>query len=225
MRYKKVTVSYEPAITGNSKGGYSVEIKDRLSFNSPTERKYFESFFENNDENYNRVFINNFETIDTVYLKNLILFPKQKRIKEIDMLIFSPHKLGLSFMISEKLYNIITKFKLPPFNKIPAQINTFNTKYFLIGFPMIPKERIDLDKSIFFDTKKRSEFNFKSYDEFIKMDYSIIPKKIYPDVFYDVDVIGFQGKGLFFSDRLLDAIQNAGIVGLHIGDTEMEMNP
>ncbi|EOJ6445313.1 hypothetical protein [Escherichia coli] len=46
MRYKKVTVSYEPAITGNSKGGYSVEIKDRLSFNSPTEKKYFESFFE-----------------------------------------------------------------------------------------------------------------------------------------------------------------------------------
>lgn len=46
MRYKKVTVSYEPAITGNSKGGYSVEIKDRLSFNSPTEKKYFESFFK-----------------------------------------------------------------------------------------------------------------------------------------------------------------------------------
>ncbi|EIB3425862.1 TPA: hypothetical protein OQP52_004531, partial [Salmonella enterica subsp. enterica serovar Typhi] len=50
-------------------------------------------------------------------------------------------------------------------------------------------------------------------------------RKIYPDVFYDVDTIGFQGKGLFFSDRLIDAIQDAGIVGLHVDDTEMEMNP
>ncbi|VEB62803.1 Uncharacterised protein [Salmonella enterica subsp. enterica] len=35
----------------------------------------------------------------------------------------------------------------------------------------------------------------------------------------------FRGKGLFFSDRLIDAIQDAGIVGLHVDDTEMEMNP
>lgn len=211
MRYKKVTVSYEPAITGNSKGGYSVEIKDRLSFNSPTERKYFESFFEKNDENYNRVFINNFETIDTVYLKNLILFPKQKRIKEIDMLIFSPHKLGLSFMISEKLYNIITKFKLPPFNKIPAQINTFNTKYFLIGFPMIPKERIDLDKSIFLIQKK--EVNLISNHMMNSSKWiTLLYLKKYTQMYFMMSMLSvFRAKGYFF---LTDCLMQYKMPGL-----------
>ncbi|WP_229057547.1 hypothetical protein [Citrobacter farmeri] len=61
MKYRKISVSFEPEITGNDKGGYSVEIKDKMSFNNDMEKKYFYDFFEENDENYNRVFIETFK--------------------------------------------------------------------------------------------------------------------------------------------------------------------
>ncbi|ECP2507212.1 hypothetical protein FY562_24100, partial [Salmonella enterica] len=192
---------------------------------SKEDKKYFEGFFLKNSKDYNRVMIDDFKCIDVNKIQEICFFPVRKKIKEIDMIDFCPFKLGLDFLISKKLFDIMNNFNLPPVNKIPTRINTFNTEYFLIGFPMIPQERIDLNKSIFFDTKKRSEFNLKSYDAFINTDFSVKPRKIYPDVFYDVDAIGFQGKGLFFSNRLIDAIQDAGIVGLHVDDTEMEMNP
>lgn len=85
-----------------------------------------------------------------------MFFPCKEKIKEIDMIDFCPFKLGLDFLISKKLFDIMNNFNLPPVNKIPTRINTFNTEYFLIGFPMIPQERIDLNKSIFFDTKKEA---------------------------------------------------------------------
>lgn len=225
MKYKKIRVSYNPEVTGSVNGVYSVEIKDNVSFKSEGEKKYFEGFFSRNSEDYDRVFINGFKCIDINKVKSVLFFPIRKKIKEIDMIDFCPFKLGLDFLISKRLFDIMSGFNLPPVNKIPAKINTFDTEYFLIGFPMIPQERIDLDESIFFNTKKRDEFDFKSHDDFMKTDFSIIPKKIYPDVFYDVDAIGFQGKGVFFSDRLIDAILDAGIIGLHVDDTEMEMNP
>ena len=59
----------------------------------------------------------------------------------------------------------------------------------------------------------------------MKTNFSVIPKKIVTNVFYDIDVVSFQGKGTFFSDRLIDAMQDAEIIGLHIYDTELEMNP
>ncbi len=168
-------------------------------------------FLKKNDENYNRVFIKSFEAIDTIYLKNLILFPKQKRIKEIDILIFSPHKLGLSFMISEKLYNIITKFKLPPFNKIPAQINTFNTKYFLIGFPMIPKESIDLGKSIFFDTKKEVNLISNHMMNSSKR-ITLLYLKKYTQMYFMMSMLSvFRAKGYFF---LTDCLMQYKMPGL-----------
>lgn len=62
---------------------------------------------------------------------------------------------------------------------------------------MIPKESIDLGKSIFL-IQKRSEFNFKSYDEFIKTDYSIIPKK-YTQMYFMMSMLSvFRAKGYFF---------------------------
>lgn len=79
MKYKKVSVSFDPEITGNSKGGYSVEIKDKTSFNNQIEKEYFYDFFENNDENYNRVFIDSFKEIDTSKLTGITFYPKTKK--------------------------------------------------------------------------------------------------------------------------------------------------
>ncbi|WP_235657833.1 hypothetical protein [Salmonella enterica] len=114
------------------------------------------------------------------------------------MIDFCPFKLGLDFLISKKLFDIMNNFNLPPVNKIPTRINTFNTEYFLIGFPMIPQERIDLNKSIFFDTKKRSEFNLKSYDAFINTDFLLNPEK-YIQMYFTMLILSvFRGKGYFF---------------------------
>ena len=225
MKYKKIGVSFEPEITGNSKGGYSVEIKDKTSFNNLMEKKYFYDFFEKNDENYNRVLIDTFKKIDTNKLTRIIFYPKTKPIKERDCLIFSPHKLGLNFIISKKMFDVMVKFNLPLINKISVQVNSFDTEYLLVGFPMISQDKIDLSQSLFFDTKEKIIFNFESNDEYMKTNFSIIPKKIVTNVFYDIDVVSFQGKGTFFSDRLIDAMQDAEIIGLHIYDTELEMNP
>ncbi|EPK7286483.1 hypothetical protein [Citrobacter farmeri] len=225
MKYRKISVSFEPEITGNDKGGYSVEIKDKMSFNNDMEKKYFYDFFEENDENYNRVFIDTFKKINTNKLSKIIFYPKTKKIKEIDLLVSCPHKLGLNFIISKKMFDIMMNFNLPPINKISVQINSFDTEYLLIGFPMIPQDRIDLSESLFFDTKEKAFFKFKSNNEYMKTNFSVIPKKISPNVFYDFDAISFQGKGTFFSERLINAMQGAEIIGLHISDTEMEMNP
>lgn len=225
MKYKKIGVSFEPEITGNSKGGYSVEIKDKTSFNNLMEKKYFYDFFEKNDENYNRVFIDTFKKIDANKLTRIIFYPKTKKIKKIDLLIFCPHKLGLNFIISKKMFDVMMKFNLPLINKISVQVKSFDTEYLLVGFPMIPQDKIDLSESLFFDTKEKIIFNFESNDEYMKTNFSIIPKKIVTNVFYDIDVVSFQGKGTFFSDRLIDAMQDAEIIGLHIYDTELEMNP
>lgn len=155
MKYKKIGVSFEPEITGNSKGGYSVEIKDKTSFNNLMEKKYFYDFFEKNDENYNRVLIDTFKKIDTNKLTRIIFYPKTKKIKEIDFLIFSPHKLGLNFIISKKMFDVMVKFNLPLINKISVQVNSFDTEYLLVGFPMISQDKIDLSQSLFLIQKKK----------------------------------------------------------------------
>ncbi len=155
MKYKKVSVSFDPEITGNSKGGYSVEIKDKTSFNNQIEKEYFYDFFENNDENYNRVFIDSFKEIDTSKLTRITFYPKTKKIKEIDLMIFCPHKLGLNFIMSKKMFDIMVSFNLPLMHKIPVQVNSFNTEYLLVGFTMIPQDKIDLRESLFLIQKER----------------------------------------------------------------------
>ncbi|EAN4375929.1 hypothetical protein EG747_22025, partial [Salmonella enterica] len=61
MKYKKIRVSYDTEVTGNVNGVYSVEIKDRLSFKSKEDKKYFEGFFLKNSKDYNRVMIDDFK--------------------------------------------------------------------------------------------------------------------------------------------------------------------
>lgn len=70
-------------------------------------------------------------------------------------MIFCPHKLGLNFIMSKKMFDIMVSFNLPLMNKIPVQVNSFNTEYLLVGFPMIPQDKIDLSESLFLIQKER----------------------------------------------------------------------
>ena len=62
---------------------------------------------------------------------------------------YSEQLFNIPFLISERAYKILAKYRLPIHNKIPARIATFSQDYFLVGFPTLLANMYDFKKSVF----------------------------------------------------------------------------
>ncbi|MDO7138818.1 hypothetical protein [Algibacter lectus] len=213
MRYIKTETEYEPKITGSPNGVYTVEIKEKKSFISKDEKDYFNEFIDKNSEDIKRVCEQDFVKIDNKRISEIIYFPSYKRAKEIDVVRYCPHQMGFQLLVSEKVYEIFKKHRIPDYNVIPSKIETFEKNYFILGFPMIENRFIDFNKSKFYDFKLQKKITYKNYNDYAELNFSRYPLETYLTENYNYDIINLQAEGMYFSESLLTELENNGIIG------------
>jgi len=114
---------------------------------------------------------------------------------------YSEELFDISFLISERAYEILAKYRLPIHNKISAKIATFSQDYFLVGFPTLLANTFDFNKSIFYN--KEGKVTFRDVND------------------YENDVIKTR-KGLFFAQSLVEELEKEAITGYIIENGILE---
>lgn len=131
---------------------------------------------------------------------------------------FGPYEHGLQFLVTQKVYDIISKYRLPPHNKIPAKIDTFTQCYYLVGFPMLPKNAYDFNKSTFFDYKNGIQVKFQGVEDYETANYDRIaakPQRLFLKARIQYDIIKTT-TGVFFSSAIIKEFEKYNITGYRI---------
>ena len=136
MKFYNIDINLDPKITGRRNGSFAVEIK-KNSFEKDEHKEYFNSFFDSNSNDIKGVRIETFQQFDLKKCPSVIYFPMTKSIKKLDFMYYAPYELGIDFLISEKVVDIISAYKLPIHNKIPVKIDTFDEKYLVVPEPVL----------------------------------------------------------------------------------------
>lgn len=216
MIYYNIDVDTEPKITGNRNGVFSVEIKHKNSFGSIDDKNVWKNYLSENRENKNRILLNNYVPFDNSRLNYPInFFPVGRKIKQLDFIAFSPYIRGIQFLATRRVYEIISKYRLPIHSIIPSKIDTFDESYYLIGFPMLAKSAYDFNKSTFFDYRHGRPVKFKDYEDYKNANYDRItstPQKLYLREKIDFDII-ITTKGAFFLLEIIEDFEKENITG------------
>ncbi len=221
MLYHRIDINYDLV----KNGVYSVEMKNKHSFKTVNDKKLWNYYFDKNRKDRSRVELENYTPLKESFETPPVFFPVGKKVKPLDFMAYCPFEHGVQFLISEQVYHILqTNYKLPIHNKITIEIDTFDQKYYLIGFPVIPPKYYDFGKSTFFDYKNGSEFKFKDLQDYENADYEKITapiQKLYLNKNFDYDIINTT-KGVFISPDLLKHLDFENITGYVIGKGVLE---
>ena len=218
MKFYNIDINLDPKITGRRNGSFAVEIK-KNSFEKDEHKEYFNSFFDSNSNDIKRVRIETFQQFDLKNCPNVIYFPMTKSIKKLDFMYYAPYELGIDFLISEKVADIISAYKLPIHNKIPVKIDTFDEKYFLIGFPVWSSKVLDFQKSTFY-YQDRDVFSFSNYEDYENFDseYGDTTKiDLYLKEKIEYDIISID-EAIFFSEKIVEELKENNATGYRIVD-------
>lgn len=214
MEYYNIDTDYTPNITGKRNGDIAVE-KNKDSFSNKEQEKDFNNFFVNNYKNKARVSLTNFELFETRDSFVITYFPKTKSIKQLDFMAFGPYEHGLQFMITQRVYDIISKYRLPIHYKIPARIDSFSQNYYLVGFPMLAKDTYDFERSTFFDYRNGMQVKFQDTEDYETADYDRItatPKRLFLKEKLEYDIIKTTS-GVFFLSDIIKEFEKQKITG------------
>lgn len=219
MKYYNIDVETGLNITGSRNGVYSVEIKDKYSFASVEDKNVWKNYSSENRKNKTRILLNNYVPLDNSLLSDSItFFPIGKKIKQLDFMAFGPYEHGLQFLITQRVYEIISKYRLPIHNRIPAKIDTFKQDYYLVGFPLLAKDAYDFEKSTFFDYKNGTPVKFQNVEDYETADYERITasaQRLYLNKKLEYDVIKTT-KGVFFLSEIIKEFEKENITGYRI---------
>ncbi|AIM36924.1 hypothetical protein KO02_09635 [Sphingobacterium sp. ML3W] len=224
MNFYKTDTDTEPTTTGSRNGVYSVEIKEKYSFVSLEDKKVWKDYCTENRKNRSRILLNSYVPLDTSLLSTITFFSIGKRIKQLDFMAFAPYEHGIQFLVTKKVYDIISKYKLPIHNKIPAKIDTYNQNYYLIGFPMLEKSTFDFTRSSFYEHSQNREFFFKTLENYENADNVVgdyVPVKLVLKEKLIYDVIKTV-EGIFFSPKIIEEFKRENITGYRIKEGVLE---
>jgi len=220
--HRIVFPSSELSVIGVNNGVYQVELLDKKSFLNNEERKYYKSYFSGN---FNSFTLENYKKNNPKKITELIYFPL-KKAKETDFVRFSPNEMGLNFLVSQKVINLIEQFLLPDYIKIPAKINGFKNNYYTIGFPIITERAINFHKSKFYHRIKKVELNNLSYEDYKEVSGALVKTLSLELVNTNCtkDILNIQGQGLFFSNLLISKLKEENIIGFEVGNTTLNLS-
>lgn len=190
MRFLTIQSAYEKEITGVS-SSYHIEFK-RNSFEYAEDKILFDNFFRKNNKFFDRNVLNTFAIFpQDELIGSITLFPSKKRLKEIDFLRVCPFYMGIWVAVSQKVMNIFSKYNLPELNKIKVKVDGFFSDYYLIGFPILPIESIDYEKSRFLNKSKNIVIKYGSVERYSSEDnqFNIQPKEIHLLEKYEYDIL------------------------------------
>ena len=225
MEYYKIERDYSPHITGKRDGGYAVEIKDKTSFCSDSDKKLWKDFFTQDIKNgKERCSWGSYAIFDNQLLDAPFQFYLTgKRVKQLDFMTFAPYVRALQFLVSDRVYNIICKFKLQTHNAIPVNIDTFGQKYYLLGFPTVGFDYYDFAKCKFYNYTSGKQETFESKESysqlFINGRVETISIKL--NTKFDADIIHVPG-ATFFSSDIIDIFEREKITGYIKSEERLE---
>ena len=217
MEYYNIGTDYTPSITGKRDGDVAVE-KNKKSFSCKELEKEFNDFFIDNYKDKSRVLLTNFHLLNVENDFIITYFPRTKSIKKLDFMAFGPYEHGLQFLITQRVYEIISKYRLPIHNKIPAKIDSFSQSYYLVGFPMLAKDAYDFEKSTFFDYRNGTPIKFQNVEDYETADYERITasaQRLYLNEKLEYDIIKTT-KGVFFLSEIIKKFEKENITGYRI---------
>ena len=223
MKYYKIRTNWDSKITGKRNSDAAVEQNKNSFFNKKTEKE-FNNFFLENIKNINRTRWGSYVIYEPPQDFDLTYFPKTKSVKELDFMTYRVRLIGIEFLISERVYNIFSKYKLPLHNKIPVKINTFSQNYFLIGFPTLLADTFDFSKSIFFDYRIGKKVIFENVYDFENTDYNrhmATPIHLFLNTKMDYDIIDTR-VGTFLSSTIIEEFKKEMITGYEIKEGILE---
>ena len=216
MKYYKLRTDYNPKISGKANGGCAVELKDKQSFGSIEDKYLWKDYCTQNRINMNNhSSCENYIPFDYQLLKApLRCFLTGKRVKELDFMTFAPYIHGIQFLVSEKAYNVIKRYRLQTHNAIPVQIDTLKQTYYLLGFPIVGFSYFDFSCSLFYNYCSKSKeqiANEETYSNLFKegcVDTVLIKLKSK----FEVDIIHTPGAS-YFSAELLSDLKKENVTG------------
>ena len=221
MNYLRIRTENDPKVIGRRNGGCAVE-QNKNSFTNKKIEKEFKEFFIANIKNIERTRWGSYVIYESPQDFSITYFPKTKSVKELDIMNYSEELFDISFLISERAYEILAKYRLPIHNKIPAKIATFSQDYFLVGFPTLLANTFDFDKSIFYNNEGKVTFrDVNDYENAAYNRHMAIPSLLYLNIQMEYDVIKTR-KGLFFAQSLVEELEREAITGYVIENGILE---
>ena len=223
MNYLRIRTDWDSKTTGRRNGGCAVE-QNKNSFTDKRVEKNFKEFFIANIKNIERTRWGSYVIYEPPQDFDLTYFPKTKSIKELDIMNYSEELFDISFLISERAYEILAKYRLPIHNKIPAKIATFSQDYFLVGFPTLLANMYDFKKSVFCRYEKGPRVMFENVDDYENAEYDrhmADPVSIFLNIKMEYDVIDTR-HGLFLSQPLIEELQKEMVTGYIIREGILE---
>ncbi|MDR2108491.1 MAG: hypothetical protein LBP28_03405 [Coriobacteriales bacterium] len=225
MRFYNVEAETAPEVTGSKNGVYSVEIKDRHSFASMEDKGIWKDYCTENRRDKSRVLLNHYVPLDTALLTDPItFFPIGKRIEQLDFMAHAPYVRGLQFLVTQRVYEVISKYRLPVHSKVLAKIDTFDQSYYLIGFPLLGADAYDFDKSTFWDHRSGTHVRFRDAEDYETAEYERLTasaQSLYLNERVEYDIVKTT-KGVFFSSDIIGKFEREGITGYRIAEGVLE---
>ncbi len=215
--YRDVAIEYRPEITGLAGPIFGVVLKGRKSFASLEEKQHYVTYIQANTQHPQRLLESDFTPIDTQKVTEIRFFPPTKGIQPIDIIPFNTYQAGFDFLISEKALNVLKQHRIPHINHLSATIHSLQAKYAMVGFPLVPNERIDFGKSTFFDPERRRTITYKDHQEYAQSITAYYPSTLYVLGVGNYDIIHLENQGLYFSDNFFQAMEASGIIGISKG--------
>jgi hypothetical protein len=130
----------------------------------------------------------------------------------------SPHFFGLRFIVSEKFKEVFEDLGIKDSYFKQIHLRKFDSNLYLFLNPITDYHVIDFEKSRFFKQvgTERKTLKFNDMEDFIKNkdSYDLVEECFLNDDFKNDDVIYLRSNGLFFSERLLKALEDKNIIGL-----------
>ncbi len=218
MKYFKISISFHPKTKGIRDGGCQVELNKKI-LTDPANYERIQDHFS---------YLRDFEEWNKAPEFDVALqgYVMKKAAKATDFLHYSPNLACCQFMVNSKVIELFDQFNLPEHNYYPVEIirgDEIIDDYKLLRIKYFGPEVIDFPKSIFFTGHKISNtFKYHKINSYKEFQYNPegLPEteEIVLNENFDktLDLFGVRLGGLIVSERLVEAIQKAKLVGARI---------
>lgn len=217
-KYYQITTTIDPKVIGRSSGPYTIKI---------TTKGFGKYAMENC-----RGMLMYFAHKDTIYehLPDNLTGTLERKKKCIDYMDYYPKFLSLNAVVSERIKRILEELNVGKNEYIlkPITIKNADEPYYLLFVPILDYSELIFPKTVFEDIFPKDAFGrvlvkgedivFNSVEEYLstKGAYTI-RKGVLPQKYSEYDILHLPAcPEAFFSERILKAFEEAGIVGYDI---------
>lgn len=216
MRYYKMAISWEPSIKGIRDGSAQLELDRKLIIDKDAFEKV-QTFFT-----WSRAYARVYPPTFDVKIEG---FKLRKKGLLTDFLDYTPSYADCRFMVNDRVLDLFSRFNLSEHYYYPLTIASENgiiNNYHLFNMPCLDIDVIDFPNCVFFEgmplIEELTYFKFDSFEDYRNTSGTPELEKLAFNDKLDKSLDLFESRlgGLMVSERLKNAIQQAGLAGVKI---------